>query len=302
MKTVVTFARVFAVTTLFGGTGFAAAATNSAGPLVFVTTNYAGAFSNHIAVLKKSVPEGFTIVMAEPFVVLGDEPAKVVKQHAGGTVKLAVERLKKDYFKRDPEEIIDIWLFKDDASYRKHAKELFDDEPTTPFGYYSARHHALVMNISTGGGTLVHEIVHPFMRANFPQCPPWFNEGLASLYEHSTEKDGHIHGLINWRYTGLEKAIKEGKLIPFEKLMALNEEDFYGGKSNPGYDQHYGQSRYLCFYLQEKGLLVKFYRDFTANAAKDPTGFGTLQRVLGEKDMETFQKNWERFILNLHMN
>ena len=24
------------------------------------------------------------------------------------------------------------------------------------------------MNISTGGGTLVHEIVHPFIEANFP--------------------------------------------------------------------------------------------------------------------------------------
>ena len=35
------------------------------------------------------------------------------------------------------------------------------------------------MNISTGGGTLVHEIVHPFIEANFPACPPWLNEGLG---------------------------------------------------------------------------------------------------------------------------
>ena len=62
---------------------------------------------------------------------------------------------------------------------------------------------------SPGGGTLVHEIVHPFMRANFPACPAWFNEGLASLYEQSAEKDGHIRGLINWRYTALEKAVKD---------------------------------------------------------------------------------------------
>ena len=41
------------------------------------------------------------------------------------------------------------------------------------------------MNIATGGGTLVHEIVHPFMAANFEQCPSWFNEGLGSLYEQS---------------------------------------------------------------------------------------------------------------------
>ena len=42
----------------------------------------------------------------------------------------------------------------------------------------------VVLGTSTGGGTLVHEIVHPFMRANFPNCPSWFDEGLASLYAH----------------------------------------------------------------------------------------------------------------------
>jgi hypothetical protein len=59
------------------------------------------------------------------------------------------------------------------------------------------------MNIQTGGGTLVHEIVLPFMEANFPQCPPWFNEGLGSLYEASSERDGEIIGLLNWRLKGL---------------------------------------------------------------------------------------------------
>ena len=46
------------------------------------------------------------------------------------------------------------------------------------------------MNIATGGGTLVHEIVHPFVEANFPGCPTWFNEGLGSLYEQSAERKG----------------------------------------------------------------------------------------------------------------
>ena len=257
------------------------------------------ALTEHLDRLRKNLPAGFTHVVESPFVVLGDEPPEVVRQRAIKTVKWAVDKLKQDYFKSDPEEIIDIWLFKDDASYRKHAKLLFDDTPTTPFGYYTARHRALVMNISTGGGTLVHEIVHPFMRANFSACPAWFNEGLASLYEQSAEKEGHICGLINWRYTGLEKAIRAGKLISFQQLTALSDDEFYGGENNPGYSQYYGQARYLCFYLQEKGLLVKYYREFTASAKQDPTGYNTLKRVLGEKDMEAFQKKWEKFILGL---
>ena len=148
-------------------------------------------------------PHGFSIVVQRPFVVVGDEPRKVVEQRAEDTVKWAVDRLKQDFFTKDPNEILDIWLFKDEASYEKHARLIFGDSPTTPYGYYSSRHKALIMNIATGGGTLVHEIVHPFMEANFSACPPWLNEGLGSLYEQCGDVDGHIHGFTNWRLPGL---------------------------------------------------------------------------------------------------
>ena len=55
------------------------------------------------------------------------------------------------------------------------------------------------MNIATGGGTLVHELVHPYVEADFPGAPPWLNEGLGSLFEQSDERDGYIVGLTNWR-------------------------------------------------------------------------------------------------------
>jgi hypothetical protein len=258
-----------------------------------------GVFAEHLAQLKQKVPEGFTIVAQPPFVVIGDEPPAQVRQRATNTVKWAVDKLKQDYFKRDPMETIDIWLFRDHTSYTNHAWLLFNDTPTTPFGYYSAAHRALIMNIATGGGTLVHEIVHPFMRANFPDCPAWFNEGLASLYEQSAEKQGHIRGLINWRFKGLERAIKEGKTISFQQLTATSDTEFYGGSNNTNYSEYYGQARYLCYYLQEKGLLTKFYREFVANSKRDPTGFETLKRVLGEDDMAAFQRKWEKFVLGL---
>jgi hypothetical protein len=254
-------------------------------------------FSEHLSGLSKKIPNGFTIVAQPPFVVIGDEAPDRVRQRAMNTVKWAVDKLKQEYFKRDPQEIIDIWLFRDGESYTNHARLLFNDSPTTPFGYYSAAHRALIMNISTGGGTLVHELVHPFMRANFPECPAWFNEGVASLYEQSAEKNGHIRGLLNWRLKGLEQAIKLGKTISFQELTSTTDAEFYGGTS--GYSQHYAQARYLCYYLQEKELLVKFYREFVANAKQDPTGYQTLQRVLGETDMPAFKKKWEKFVLGL---
>ena len=250
----------------------------------------------HAARLRTQAPTHFTIVPQSPFVVLGDEAPEVVRRRATQTVKWAVEKLRQDYFERDPLGIIDIWLFRDRESYTNNAHVLFNDTPGSPFGYYSEAHQALIMNIATGGGTLVHEIVHPFMRANFPHCPSWFNEGLASLYEASAEKNGHIRGMVNWRFKGLEKAIKEGRTIPFEKLTSMTEGEFYGGN---GYSEHYAQARYLCFYLQEKELLVKFYHQFIAAADQDPTGYETLKRVVGEKDMEAFRRKWEKFVLSL---
>jgi hypothetical protein len=272
--------------------------TKSAAPsLALIETGFSDAdYAKHVDELKKRLPsKEFSIVVERPFVVIGDEPEDVVKSRAADTVKWAVDLLKKDFFKNDPLEILDIWLFRDSASYRKHAKDLFDDEPTTPYGYYSSEHKALIMNIGTGGGTLVHEIVHPFIEANFPAAPSWLNEGLGSLYEQCGEVDGHIHGFVNWRLAGLQRAIRARKLPSFRMLMAMDANSFY--RSREG--DNYGQSRYLLYYLQQKGLLVKFYREFHANQKADPTGFETFKRVTGERSMTGFQARWERYVLDL---
>jgi len=252
-------------------------------------------YAQHVLALRQKLPPGFHVVVEPPFVVIGDETPALVELHAQQTVRWAVERLKRDYFELDPTDILDVYLFKDDASYLKHAKLLFNDQPSTPYGYFSDEHGALVMNIATGGGTLVHEIVHPFMAANFKGCPSWFNEGLGSLYEQAADGDGHIRGLTNWRLPGLQHAIRAGGLPSFRTLTATSEAQFYG--ADPG--TNYAQARYLLYYLQQQGLLVRFYRELRANAAVDPTGYTALQAVLGGTDMTAFQKRWQQWVLGL---
>src|SRR5215471_600108 len=275
--------------------------TVNAGPEAFLTG--AGApesgdedFARHVETLKKKLPSSdFSILIQAPFVVVGDEPADSLKQHAEHTVKWAVDKLKQDYFSKDPKDILDIWLFKDAASYEKNALGLFGEKPSTPYGYYSSAHKALIMNISTGGGTLVHEIVHPFVEANFPACPAWLNEGLGSLYEQCGEVEGHIHGYTNWRLPGLQNAINAGTVPAFRKLMSMSARAFYDDARGT----HYAASRYLCYYLQQRGLLVKFYREFHARQKEDPTGYKTLKRILNARDMNAFQQRWEQYVLTL---
>jgi hypothetical protein len=239
----------------------------------------------------------FHVVLERPFVVIGDESPDSVQGWAQGTIRWAIERLKRDYFRQNPDHVIDIWLFKDKQSYDQNVQDIFRRRPHTPFGYYSPWHRALVMNISTGGGTLVHELVHPFMRANFPACPSWLNEGLGSLYEQCRDNQGHIWGLTNWRLHGLHELLKdeEYEMPTFEQLCGTSTAEFYD--RDPG--SNYAQARYLCYYLQEHDLLVKYYHEFRRTVKDDSTGYEALKRILGEEDMEEFQKKWSEYVLEL---
>ncbi len=238
---------------------------------------------------------GFTVVVQPPFVVAGDEAPDEVARRASGTVAWATRQLKSGFFAADPTELITIWLFRDEDSYRKWTWKLFSDRPDTPYGYYSAENSALCMNIATGGGTLVHEIVHPFIDANFPACPTWFDEGLASLYEQCGEREGRIVGFTNWRLPGLQAAIEHDTLPSFATLTATTRHEFY--EEDPG--THYAQARYLCFYLQERKLLREYYRAFVGAVDDDPSGYQTLVRVLDADDMPEFERRWRRFVSEL---
>lgn len=254
------------------------------------------AYQAHIASLKrKPGVAGFHFVVSPPFVVVGDEPEETVRRRARETVGWAVRMLKREYFTKDPAEIQTIWLFKDRDSYRNHAIGLFGGEPSTPYGYYLPAHNAVVANIATGGGTVVHEIVHAFMRPNFPQCPDWFDEGMGSLYEQCGERGGRIVGFTNWRLEGLQAAIRRDGVPEFSKLLSATRHKLNGSQGG----LLYAQARYLLYYLQERGLLREFYQKFRGAVKADPTGTNTLKSVLKEPDLRTFQRHWEDSVMKL---
>ena len=251
-------------------------------------------FAQHLLELKKNLPKGFHTRIQSPFVVIGNETPAMVKMRSLKTVKWSVDHLQKLYFPKDPDHVINIWLFKDKASYEQGVPKLVGYAPHTPFGFYSSTHKVLVMNIATGGGTLVHEIVHPLMRANFPECASWFDEGLASLYEQCGDRNGKIWGFTNWRLKGLQDAIRADRVPGFKTLCHTTRDEFY--EEDPG--TNYSQARYLCYWLQARGLLQKFFNAYQANVDADPGGYKTLQKIIGE-DMEKWTYAWKKWVLTL---
>ena len=214
------------------------------------------------------------------------------------TVRWASDMLEADFFDARPAKVLPVFLFKDATSYYRGVEKLTGEEPGTPYGFYSRAHAGLFMNIATGGGTLVHEIVHPYVEADFPDAPAWLNEGLGSLFEQSAERSGHIVGLTNWRLAGLQKAIARGDVPTFQALTHLGDNEFYGDDSGV----NYAAARYLLYYLQEKGVLRDMYKAFRSARARDPSGYQTLVATLaaiGEHDVSRFETKWKRYVTQL---
>jgi len=240
---------------------------------------------------KKLAGQGYTVVVEAPFVVIGDESPKKVQSRVS-FVRWIVKLIEKDYFSKQPDKIIDIWLFRNKTTYMRGAKKFFDDEPETPYGYYSPSDNALIMNIGPGAGTLSHELVHPYIEANFPDGPSWFNEGLASLYEQPREKHGHMWGTTNWRLPGLQAMIKNKSIPTLATLMGTTRDGFY----EASYDS-YAYARFLCQYLQDHGMLIEFYKKFTADT-KDLTGVKALEAVVG-MDVASFDAVFQKWAMTL---
>ena len=102
-------------------------------------------------------------------------------------------------------------------------------------------------------------------------------------------------GFTNWRLAGLQKEIRAGTLPSFKDLLSTTTHQFY----NMTEGNNYAQARYLCYYLQEKNLLVQFYNTYRQSFKGDSSGYETLKRTLREDDLEKFQRDWEQWVLEL---
>ena len=238
--------------------------------------------------------EGLACVVAPPFVVAGDGGRQRLNRYVDHTIRASAAALHRKFFDHArPSEPVLILLFESAESYQRLAKQWLGDEPSTPYGYFR-RDNIMVMNVGTGTGTLVHELVHALIRPDFPDVPEWFNEGLGSLFEQCTLADGDIRGLTNWRLSALQRAIREKKLRPLREL--IEDPDFYR-------DQHvglnYAQARYLLMYLQERGTLAAYYKKLRADQAEDKTGLATLKALIEPQSLQQFEREWREWVMEL---
>ncbi len=201
-------------------------------------------------------------------------------------------------FEAVPAEAMTVYLFPRATEYEAYCKKTTHEKCISSFGYYSPGDRSLVMNVGPGIGTLSHEVVHPLMEANFTDVPIWFNEGVASLYEGiAFTGPNEIRGRKNWRHPRLATALsgKARSRALASTLFGMSDDTFRGANE----DLNYATARYLCMWLEQKGLLWKFYREFKSRKAKDDaTGALSFAKIVGRSPREV-DDEWSKWVLAL---
>jgi len=239
--------------------------------------------------------DGSCVVKVQgPLVLASDLPEHELTDWYHRTIAPAVNTLRSMYFATPPQEPITVVLCATTESYQHWGRVLFGEDGATIYGYYKRPQRTVIANASTGRGTLLHELTHALFDCDFPRVPDWFNEGLASLNEEvRTHADGRaLEGLTNWRLPILQRAIKQGRLPPLQELV---EGDFRGGDEGA----RYAHARYVCLFLQERGVLREYYAQFRSNQSEDPQGSNTLRNVLAGRSWQEIDAEFRAWALSL---
>ncbi len=245
--------------------------------------------------LEIQLGKGFTVVRRGIFLIASDLDDKRFDYVVNGVFACCRELLEREFFSKSPSKVVTVYIFANRESYVRSLREHFGMDPISPYGHYGHTKRYIVVNYATGPGTLVHEMTHALMAADFPRAPIWISEGLASLYEQCRVENNHLLGEQNWRLPELQKAAAKDGLTPLNALFASDTRAFRAMRES----LNYAQSRYFCYYLQEKGVLREVYTHFRDNAATDPTGAKTLEAVLGLQ-LPQIETDWANWIVQQH--
>jgi len=242
--------------------------------------------------LSLKLPASCHIVLRPPFVIAGDCDDDALERAYRETILPISNALWRTYFDRRPIVPITMVLLSNDEAYRDVALRLDGNTARSYDGYYQRSVRRMVLNISTGTGTLAHELCHALAEFDCPDMPEWFDEGLASLHEETTcTNDGlQLVGLANWRLRLLPDAIRSGELPTIQELLTRQ------AFRSHGEGLSYAHAQALCLFLQDRGLLAAYYRKLKANVRNDPRGVKTLCELLGHSDCEPLEREFVAWV------
>lgn len=239
------------------------------------------------------IPDGMSITKFRYFVIFSDMNDELTYKLIDTDIRNTIDAMSNNYVNKLPDIITPIYIFAEFDDYKEFVLKNYEiaENDISPYGFYKISKNVIVIRYVSWKGSLLHEITHRFIKSDFPNAPSWFDEGFASLNEKSTFISGTLIGDFSLRILPLRRALKEDKYTGLKKLMETNDEELYGQRTS----YYYAQARYLLMYLQEKGLLDKYYSLFRDTYDKDNSGISQLKEITG-KSLEELDEEYLTYI------
>lgn len=150
---------------------------------------------------------------------------------------------------------------------------------------------------------LYHEGFHQFLDALEVEAPQWFNEGLADFFgpsEYVNERgtEGMRIRSNPWRLELVKRTIREGREIPFERLMTMTQAEMYDPQV---VSVAYAQAWSMCYFFAQADDRAHFeyLKDYFQALRKGKNLKQSYESVFGKADMSAMQERWKTYILGV---
>jgi hypothetical protein len=203
-------------------------------------------------------------------------------------------------FAKGPDRAVSVYVFSTREAYLASCKTHRLATCSRDLGSYQGMTREIFVDVAPGVESIAHELVHPIVQTDGPALPLAMDEGLGALFEAPTfAADGSIHGRTNWRLTRAQAALssaKESDQVRVESVLALDDSVFRG----KDVALPYALSRFLCQWLDERGVLWTFYARWKASVAQDPDGSAAFLAVVGQRP-EDATPAWRSWLKGLRL-
>lgn len=245
--------------------------------------------------LGRQLGPGGAVVVRPPFVLGGDLPGMELERWHREVIGPASQAMGERYFKSSPDRPIVAILMSSEASYCGVARRVFGDSDVSTHGYYKPHLRALVVNVSRGSASVLHELTHALASFDFPAAPAWISEGLAALHEDCdiVQNPPGLQPRAGGRLEVLREALDANRLGPLSELLARP--NLHG----PDEALLYAHARLFCLWLERRGLLCDVWAGVREAQSDDPSGHATVARLTGDGAGRRLEADFRQFLRTL---
>ncbi len=217
--------------------------------------------------------------------------------------------------KRDRELVSRVIVFSDRDEFEAWCRKLDpEDDPSSTEAFYDPNTHTLV--VGTGAtasedgrlisremeGTIIHEAFHQYVDFFVPDCPYWFNEGMAEYFGCAQvdrkKKKIPLGAVAEDRLVVIQEAIKTGSYVPLPRLLQMSGDAFMVQA-----DLLYPQSWSLCHFLihgHPKGKkAIQAYFKCLVDGKDGQTSFA---EVFKNADLTELETQWKEYVKTLKVS